>query len=142
MTKKRSHEADAYRCDVAETSTSSAPTDGSDGTVSVTTPESRRTRSRCHLRILKTISAGTNTLRVKVWGRQTRAEDSSGTEQADDKWFDLFDTGALSQATNLRSAYLIAGAQDYDQLTTEVITNGGTTPVLSTWFAFGGSDPQ
>jgi hypothetical protein len=142
MAKKRVNEADAYRCDVAETSTTSAPTDAARASHAVQTPESHRTRTRCHLRLKKTIASGTNTLQVKVWGRQTRAEDSSGVEQADDVWLQLYDTGPLSSSGNLRLSYLLEGAQDFEDLVTEVVTNGGTTPVLNTWFAFAGSDPN
>jgi hypothetical protein len=112
--------------------------------VSVQTPESRRTRARCHLRINKTVASGTNTLEINVWGRQTRAEDSSGVEQSDDVWCKIFGTGALSSGGTgaIRDSYLLHGAQDYEELTTEVATNGGGTPSLDTWFAFVGSDPE
>lgn len=138
-------EALAIRLDNAETSTTSAPSAASDGLLA---PDHRRLQLRCHLHLEKAASSGTRTARVKVHGYRTQLhtqDDGIGTGTGDltavassGAWFEIFDTGELSDAANFNKSYLLQGAQDFERLATQVITNGGTSPTLTTALAFAG----
>lgn len=127
------------RVDNAQTGTTTAPSAATDG---IAHP-GRRHRKRVHLEIRKAAASGTRTCQVKVFGYRSRFYvDSSGdlTETETGAWFEIFDTGALSDSADFNFAYYLAGAEDFERYDTQVVTNGGTTPTLSTYIAFGGGE--
>jgi hypothetical protein len=143
--RRRSNEAMAIQIDNAISGTTSAPTAATEG---IETPESNRERTRAHLELEKGSASGTREVRVKVYGYRSRihTQDADGNNSTDDTgaaWFEIFDTGTLSRSANFNVSRLLVGAQDYDRLDTEVITNsGGGSETLTTAIAFGGSEGQ
>lgn len=139
---RKENEAFAIVMDSAETDTTSAPTAATEGKA---VHRSKAHRKRCHLVLEKGAASGTRTLQVKVHGYLTRKHTQSAhpseatTEVASSGvWVEVFDTGALSDTADFNVAYLLLGLSDFDRLATEVVTNGGTTPTLTSSFAFSG----
>lgn len=141
---RRDNEAVAILVDDAESSTTAAPTLRSDG---IAVHRSKNHRRRCHFQIEKTSASGTRTAQVIVYGYRTRAFDQAaypGREEltADETkgaWFEIFDTGALSDSGDFSVSYLLEGLADFDRLDTEIVTNGGGgSESITTAFAFAG----
>jgi hypothetical protein len=133
------YEAASLRRDNAATSTTSAPSGATDG-ILVQNPRGPR-RKRVHLQIQKGAASGTRTARVKVYGYisklRTVTEPTTITDIASSGcWYEIFDTDELSEAADFNRSWLLYGATDFSRLETAVLTNAGTTPTLTTAFAF------
>lgn len=122
--------------DNAATSTTSAPTAATEGKSS----DFLRGRDKMVFELRKGAASGTRTAQVKVFGYRSKYYTQSGvalTKVATGGWSEIFDTGALSSAADFNQSYLLEGVSGFERFDTQIVTNGGTTPTLSTLFGFG-----
>jgi len=128
----------AVRVDSAEASTTAAPTTSSDG---IAIPASVDLAKDVHLLCQKGAASSTRTMRVKVHGYVSKLIDTSlAAVASSDAWYEIFDTETQSDAADFNLGYLLSGLRNYSRLATEVVTNGGTTPTLTTAFGFSPDD--
>ena len=136
--------------DDAEDETTSAPTTVTDG---IKVPNLIR---RCaHLLVEKSAASGTRTYAGLVWGylKHKVAQTQEGNEvlthakEANSgAWFPLFYTPAEgeteSETEDFNRAYPMEPFTllGFDRVYHQVLTNGGTTPVLTTSIMFSGED--
>lgn len=147
MSARRQNEATAVRIDNAATGTTSAPTEVTDPTDGIQTPENKKFRRHAILEVVKGAASGDRTFRVKVHGfRSTRftqtaqhdgAWETNTLEASSGAWFEIFDSETQDGGANdFNMAFLLEDACAYDRLDTEIVTNGGTTPTLTSAIAF------
>jgi hypothetical protein len=87
----------------------------------------------------KAAASGTRTAQVKVFGYRPGYYTESGgalTLVETGGWSELFDTGALSSSGDFNNSYRLEGVSAFTRFDTQIVTNGGTTPTLSTLFGF------
>lgn len=142
---RSANEATAIQFDDAETSTTSAPTLATDG---APVPQGKGIGDRAHLQIEKGAASGTRTARVKVFGYRSVGFTVDETEirpkrtevSSSGAWLEIFDTGTLSDAADFDVSFALSGVRDFARVATQVITNGGTTPTLTSYIAFAGAE--
>jgi hypothetical protein len=149
MEARRQNEALAVRIDDGATGTTNAPTDITDPTDGIQTPDNKMYRMRAILEVIKGAASGTRTFHVKVHGLRTRRyyQDAQYAGAWDSQfpndevagsgsWQEIFDTEEYSNAADFNMSFLLEDACAYERLETEIVANGGTTPTLTTQIAF------
>lgn len=131
----------AIRMDNAVTATTSKPSAATDG---YAPPAEYRSAPTHHLHVRMSAASGTRSCRVKVYGYQSKLADQADPPAAiasSDKWLELFDTETMSDAADFDRSFRLKGLSDFQRLGTEIVSIGGTTPVLTTAIGFSGEQP-
>lgn len=96
---------------------------------------------RVSLEAIKSAASGNRTLQLMVYGyRRYRCSQTSNVnaERASSSyWTEVYDTGALDGgAADWNKSWNLEDLHQFDRLAVRIVTNGGTTPLLTAGFAF------
>lgn len=138
-------EALTIRTDTADTGTTAVP---SGETAGFGIPLGWVIAKRFHLKVIKGAASGTRTARVKVFGYTSKLSDYTAATAgatplsapvgSSGAWEELFDTEELSEDADFKRSYLLEGLSDFSRLDTQILTNGGTTPTLTSAIGISG----
>lgn len=127
-----SNESDWIQVDNNLDTTKAAPSGASAG-IEVPQPSTKDTFA-LKFRAEKSVTAGTPTFQIVIYGFIKGYIDANGEYVETNKWTEIHDTGVVSNKTDI--TYRLTGLKGFTRIATAVLTNGGTGPLLSNYIHF------